>query len=154
MKRYRWWLLSVVLLAALSCAVGFVWSLSLSLRSVVKVADEAVLALFRGDLNNLGKLTRCDACAARIHRKWRSIIDRQGKLRSWQFKRVVLIFDWGSRISEEHADHAGHYSVEYRLSFGKNREATVSLEIADSDDGYRVCNIDEVKVHELKFRFP
>ena len=144
-KRYWWGSFLLVLPILVLIMAGIVWQSYQRIRPVVQMGNAVVEALFHNDFRRIGDLARCDVCKTRIQRKWESIVDRLGKLHSWQFQRVVKVVEFGSSRPTHHAIGLGCFEVEYRMHFATGYEATVVVEVIDSEDGYRLQALRVVK---------
>jgi hypothetical protein len=96
------------------------------LREAVQVSHLLIEGLVNRDRTQILATTGgCTECAHRLETKWTSLVSELGTIRAWQFQRVIIATEAGSRQKLPVAKAKWWYEVEYKMVFDKGRREVV-----------------------------
>lgn len=116
----------IVILVVIALAYLYIY---LPLRETVQVSNLLIEGLVHRDLTQILEATGCVECAHRLETKWTLLTSKLGTIQAWQFQRVVVVSEVGSRQKTAITKAGWWYEVEYKMIFDKgHREVVVVID--------------------------
>jgi len=125
----------------ITLAVFFAWQTMQAQPEAKRVGDAAIDALVRLDQPRFKQLAYCPNCAAHLWARWLHLTHSSGRPQNWRFQRAVRILEFGATRSGRSTISTPFFEVEYQVRFENFPNATIVLEVAHTEGGYRVMGI-------------